>query len=163
MRKLFHVRTIIGMLLLLLSASYLLGQNKDQDVFAPVPAELIAPLVARLNQFFEYGRTGQWGNYYDLLDFKRASAARREYFIEQHRKSPEGWSRWMVEVYPESVSRNDGSISDVEWIIEGSVKTLEQRAGKHSFKVVALLRDGEWFFSEPSFGTPPFVCTPAPR
>jgi hypothetical protein len=29
----------------------------------------------------------------------------------------------MVEVYPESVSRNDGSIRDVEWIITGSVKS----------------------------------------
>jgi hypothetical protein len=163
MRKLSHVRTIIGMLLLLFSASYLFGQNKNREVFAPVPAEVRAPLIARFNQFFEYGRAGQWGNYYDLLYFKRASAARREYFIEQHRKSsPEGWSRWMVEVYPESVRRNDGSIPDVDWIIEGQVNALEQRAGKHSFRAGAILRDREWFFSEPTFGTPPFVCTPAP-
>jgi hypothetical protein len=69
----------------------------------------------------------------------------------------------MVEVYPESVRRNDGSMLGMEWIIEGSVKSSEQKDGINSFRIGAIFRDGEWFFSEPSFGTPPFICTPAPR
>ena len=69
----------------------------------------------------------------------------------------------MVEVNPESVHGADGSIPEVDWIIEGSVKVLEQKDGQHSFRVGAVLRDGEWFFSEPTFGSPPFICTPAPK
>jgi hypothetical protein len=161
MKKLSHLRTVIVPFLILFLASSALGQHKNQDVFAPVPAELRTQLIERFEQFFEYGRSGQWDSYYDLLYFKRASDARREYFIEQQRKSsPAGWSQWMVEIYPDSMRRNDGSILDLEWIIEGAVKVQEQREGKHSFRVGAIFREGKWFFSEPTFGAPPIICPP---
>ena len=120
------------------------GQTQEQQVFAEVPAPLRARLIDRMKLLFEYSRTQQWENLYDLLyeptDSKEKYVEQNTRFSQQFGNNPilSFASKSATLLYP-----NSGW-----WYIKGCAK--QRKSGsiiQLEADVQARLKDGEWYFS----------------
>jgi hypothetical protein len=123
------------------------GQAQDRSTFAEVPTPLRARLVERMNLLFEYSRTQQWGNLYDLL--YEPTESKKNYIEHNTRFSQQFGNDPILEFTPQSATLlypNSGW-----WYIRGCAKQLKDGSYMQlEADVQARLKSDEWYFS--SFG-----------
>lgn len=145
------------LLLLVLCWMPAYGQIKDQDVFAPVPAALLASLAERLKLLVEYQRTQQWEKQYDLLFFTFTQDESKEEYAKRNR-------RWYTEVVPDDLildfipkatTVHESSEDAGWWTIYGCAKVREKGRIVELYASVDAHRDrGNWYFSSVGVITP---------
>jgi len=75
-----------------------MGQAKDQDLFAPVPARLRARLVERLKLLVDYQRTQEWEKEYDLLSILVTQGeSKADHLKRLRRSSAEGLGMELID------------------------------------------------------------------
>lgn len=133
------------------------GQTKDEDVFAPVPADLRASLAERLKLLVEYQRTQQWEKQYELLSITATQGDSKEEYAKRSR-------RWYTEVVPEDLildfipkatTVHKSSADAGWWTIYGCAKLRKKGRTVELYASVDARREGgNWYFSPVGVITP---------
>jgi hypothetical protein len=126
------------------------GQNKDQDVFAPVPAALRASLAERLKLLVEYQSTQQWEKQYDLLSITFTQGDSKEEYVKRN-------LHWYTKVVPDdsildftlkATTMHEASEEAGWWTIYGCAKFRKKGRIVELYASVDAHREGgDWYFT----------------
>jgi hypothetical protein len=128
---------LISSVLFLLPSTSALGQVKDKQVFAVVPAKHQARLIKRFNLYVEYLRTGQGRKLRKLYVYKNSQI-----------NDPDKFSPSLIELKPVSIVQleDDTSVYKIHAYLKERVKGKDQ-ISEEMVDVEATLRNDDWYFS----------------
>ena len=125
------------------------SQNLAGNVFAPIPEDRQARLVARLRLLIEYQRAQQWSRQYDLLASSvRRPQSRRDYAALSRRPYSEGGRLRLQDFTPVRVNLIQVDARQRVWFIAGCAQVIENgRRVNRAAAVEAYWERNDWFFS----------------
>lgn len=155
MRDLVKAITILSFVLVISASTH--SQTKEQKrmekVFAPVPLQLRARLVERLNSYVEYERTQQYEKLYDLSLESVASpiTVDRDAYVEATKKGIiKGYRSILLKFKPTwIIDLSVKSENPVRYHISGISKEKDNKGKVYERETAIEVRwiRGDWYFS----------------
>jgi hypothetical protein len=155
MRRFSRSQIFRKVLLLCLLATPALAQDVDvEKKFAPVPGNVRARLLERLNQFLEYDRTAQYEKKYDLFsdNFLTTLKWKKEDYVKlMQEREAKGKSEKLLDFKVSRVEKLslDDSLEHTTFKIYGRLKYLKGKKTKSEERLLdASYQNGDWYFSD---------------
>jgi hypothetical protein len=150
-----HSRIFRMILLLCLLATPTFGQDLNLDKkFAPVPGQLRARLMTRLNLFLEFDRTAQYEKKYDLFsDYYLTTLKwkKEDYVKNMQERAAQGKGEKLIDFKVSRVENFslDDSLEHAIFNIYGRFKYLKGEKTKSEERLLdARYERGDWYFSD---------------